>query len=94
MEHLWVKNPQPPEYAELVLCRDIFHCLPSELDNEDADRIAECYNKGYPRAACKMCKWGPTICSGHNQTMDYFMVRARQKIKLKERERMRRREWK
>lgn len=27
------------EYIELLLCRDIFHCVPSQLDNEDAERV-------------------------------------------------------
>ena len=24
---------------ELQLCRDVYHCLPSELDEEDAERL-------------------------------------------------------
>jgi hypothetical protein len=30
----------PPEYVELVLCRDVYHCRPSELDEEDDERVA------------------------------------------------------
>jgi hypothetical protein len=26
----------PPEYIDLVLCRDVFHCTPSALQQEDA----------------------------------------------------------
>lgn len=29
----------PDEYQDMVLCRDIYHCLPSELDGQDWDRI-------------------------------------------------------
>jgi len=29
----------PVEYVELVLCRDVFHCLPSELRRERAADI-------------------------------------------------------
>ncbi len=29
----------PWEYTELLLCRDVYHCLPSELDQEDWGRI-------------------------------------------------------
>lgn len=30
----------PTEYVDLVLCRDVYHCTPSELDAQDAERIA------------------------------------------------------
>lgn len=29
----------PWEYTEMVLCRDIYHCVPSQLDREDYERI-------------------------------------------------------
>lgn len=29
----------PWAYTELRLCRDVYHCTPSELDRQDADRI-------------------------------------------------------
>jgi hypothetical protein len=29
----------PPEYIDLVLCRDIYHCPPSLLDDQDWLRI-------------------------------------------------------
>lgn len=34
---LWVADYDslPQEYIELRLCRDVYHCLPSELDEED-----------------------------------------------------------
>jgi hypothetical protein len=28
-------RPQPWEYVQLRLCRDIYHCTPSELDGQD-----------------------------------------------------------
>lgn len=36
---LWTSGPPPPEYVELVLCRDVFHCTPSQLRAEAADDI-------------------------------------------------------
>lgn len=35
------KYPLPDEYLWLTLCRDVYHCLPSELDNEDWRTIAD-----------------------------------------------------
>lgn len=29
------------DYIELILCRDIFHCTPSQLDEEDGKRIVK-----------------------------------------------------
>ena len=29
----------PPEYIDLFLCRDVFHCTPSELYDEDASVV-------------------------------------------------------
>jgi len=29
--HLWTKEPIPLEYLELTLCRDVYHCPPSQL---------------------------------------------------------------
>lgn len=31
MAHLWTKGPCPPEYLELILCRDVYHCTPQAL---------------------------------------------------------------
>jgi len=28
------RGNQPAEYTELLLCRDVYHCLPSELARE------------------------------------------------------------
>lgn len=36
---LWVQGAPPPDYVDLLLCRDVFHCRPSELAQEDADDI-------------------------------------------------------
>jgi hypothetical protein len=36
---LWTGGDPPPEYLELVLCRDVYHCLPDELDRQDYGRI-------------------------------------------------------
>jgi len=32
-------SPPPPELQELWLCRDVYHCLPGDLDEQDAERI-------------------------------------------------------
>jgi hypothetical protein len=32
--HLWARHPPPMEYIELLFCRDIYHCTPSELRKE------------------------------------------------------------
>lgn len=35
--YLWLQDGQPPkEYIDLVLCRDVYHCTPSELYQQDA----------------------------------------------------------
>lgn len=40
MQVLWTKSGEAPwEYIELLLCRDIYHCLPSQLAREDYDTI-------------------------------------------------------
>ena len=36
---LWTNGPPPPEYVDLMLCRDVFHCTPSALKAEAADDI-------------------------------------------------------
>ena len=36
---LWTSGSTPPEYTDLVLCRDVFHCTPRELAEQDADDI-------------------------------------------------------
>jgi hypothetical protein len=33
-------EPPPFEYLEMQLCRDVYHCLPSQLDQEDWRRIS------------------------------------------------------
>lgn len=40
--HLFVdpkKHPAPIEYVTLVLCRDVYHCTPSQLRLESAQDI-------------------------------------------------------
>jgi len=37
--HLWTKQPPPWEYVELYLCRDVYHCTPSQLRKELASDI-------------------------------------------------------
>ena len=32
LKHFYMKAPAPPEYLQLILCRDIYHCTPVELD--------------------------------------------------------------
>ena len=38
--HTGSREP-PPQYLELILCRDVYHCTPSELDEQDAERVAD-----------------------------------------------------
>jgi hypothetical protein len=35
LDYLDDKGPAPDEYIDLLLCRDVYHCLPSQLDEED-----------------------------------------------------------
>jgi len=37
---LWTGSPAPPEYTDLILMRDVFHCTPSALYEQDAEDIA------------------------------------------------------
>ena len=30
--HLWAGGPAPIEYIRLILCRDLYHCTPVEVD--------------------------------------------------------------
>ena len=34
---LWTRNSKkaPPEYTDYILCTQVYHCLPSELDRQD-----------------------------------------------------------
>lgn len=42
MSALWTGSGQPPPgYLDLVLCRDVYHCTPEELDRQDDRRIQE-----------------------------------------------------
>lgn len=41
LSHLWMGAAAPPELLDLFLCRDIYHCLPRDLDEQDADRITQ-----------------------------------------------------
>lgn len=36
---LWVDGPPPPEYVDLILMRDVFHCTPAALAEQDADAV-------------------------------------------------------
>lgn len=38
---LWLGRPAPPEYIDLILKRDVYHCTPSELDAQDAEAILQ-----------------------------------------------------
>lgn len=39
-KYLWMhRGPPPSEYLELVLCRDVYHCLPSQLQAEPITNI-------------------------------------------------------
>jgi hypothetical protein len=37
---LWTGGSLPPEYIDLLLMRDVFHCTPSELYEQSAEDIA------------------------------------------------------
>lgn len=37
--HLYFDAPSPPEYLELVLCRDVYHCTPNELADVPLDKV-------------------------------------------------------
>jgi len=39
LAHLWTGAPAPLEYIELILCRDVYHCTPSELEKQYADVV-------------------------------------------------------
>lgn len=40
-KYLWTRTGEPPlEYIELILCRDVYHCLPSQLYKEDYRVVA------------------------------------------------------
>ena len=39
LEHLFTSGPAPWEYIELILCRDVYHCVPSALP--DMETIAQ-----------------------------------------------------
>jgi len=40
VEALHTGGRAPPwEYVELVLCRDIYHCAPDQLDEQDPVRV-------------------------------------------------------
>lgn len=39
MAALWTEGDLPPEYTDLVLMRDVFHCTPAELAAQDADAV-------------------------------------------------------
>lgn len=38
-EHLWTQGEMPEDYTDLILCRDVYSCRPSELDEEDGERV-------------------------------------------------------
>lgn len=39
MAHLWTEADAPIEYVTLTLCRDVYHCLPSQLARESMSEI-------------------------------------------------------
>jgi hypothetical protein len=36
---LWVHGSLPPDYVDLMLMRDVFHCPPSVLAEQDTDAV-------------------------------------------------------
>lgn len=46
--HLYTGGPAPPEYVEMKLCRDIYHCTPIELEEVPLPKVIAhliCYNE-------------------------------------------------
>lgn len=41
LQHLWTGGPAPWPYIELILCRDVYACTPSELEQQDPRKILE-----------------------------------------------------
>lgn len=41
MAHLLTGEPAPWEYIELVLCRDVWHCPPSVLREQQMDDVLD-----------------------------------------------------
>ena len=39
LKHLYAGGSAPPEYIEMILCRDIYHCTPGELAQIPLDTI-------------------------------------------------------
>jgi len=39
MKAMWTKGPPPPELIDLLLC-ETYHCPPSVLDEQDAERVS------------------------------------------------------
>lgn len=39
MAHLWTGAPAPPDWIELILCRDVYHCTPVELRSVPTSKI-------------------------------------------------------
>ena len=40
IRYLWTHSGQPPgEYLTFRLCRDVYHCRPSELEQEDLKTV-------------------------------------------------------
>lgn len=55
-------GPPPWEYIEMVLCRDFYHCTPSELAKENASKamrhlIIANYEAKYLKAPKGGSKW-------------------------------------
>lgn len=41
MAHLAIGKPAPWQYTELMLCRDVYHCTPAQLDDVPIETIRE-----------------------------------------------------
>lgn len=55
--YLWLGGGDPPiELLEVRLCRDVYHCLPSELAAESYDDIMDHLTVMEAEAECK--NWG------------------------------------
>jgi hypothetical protein len=47
----------PTEYVDLFLCRDVYHCLPSQLQAEDAVEIQKHLAMLAAEAQVRGMKW-------------------------------------
>lgn len=63
LDAFFTKTGAPPfAYIEMVLCRDFYHCRPSELKEENASKamrhlVCANYEAKYSKGSSKGLKW-------------------------------------